>query len=278
MTPDTSPKRSPQAATDAKDIAKQFVAARRAATPLKGFPGKLPGTLADAYRCQDEAIRLWDEPVGGWKVGRIPPQVEEQFQCDRLAGPIFESMIFRPANGQTQSMPIFVGGFAAVEAEFVAVIAKDAPAGKTSWTTAEAEAMIGDLRIGLEVASSPLATINEIGPLAVVSDFGNNAGLLIGPSLPDWRNGKLELLTCDMYVEEDKVGSGGAFLLTGGFVRSVQFMLELAAERGRPLQAGALVATGQTTGIHDVEAGQRARVTFAGAGTLDCVMVAARGS
>ena len=53
----------------------------------------------------------------------------------------------------------------------------------SSWTDAEAADMVGALHIGVEPASSPLATINELGPAVVVSDFGNNAGLLLGPEV-----------------------------------------------------------------------------------------------
>ncbi len=34
--------------------------------------------------------------------------------------------------------------------------------------------------IGIEIASSPLQNINDYGPAVVASDFGNNAGLLLG--------------------------------------------------------------------------------------------------
>ena len=45
----------------------------------------------------------------------------------------------------------------------------DAPAGKLDWTPAEAAALPAALAIGLEIASSPLATINALGPRVVVS-------------------------------------------------------------------------------------------------------------
>jgi 2-keto-4-pentenoate hydratase len=258
-----------------QDIARQFVAAREQRRPLDGFPGELPENLEQAYHCQDAALALWPDRVGGWKVGRIPPAVERRFQCDRLAGPIFRQTIHMAAPGDCPIMPIFAGGFAAVEAEFVAVIGDDAPPQQLHWSLDEAADMIVDLRIGLEIASSPLASINDIGPLAVVSDFGNNAGLIVGPTIRDWQTRSLESLCCEAFVDERSVGRGGAFQLSGGFLRSVQFMLELAARRGHPLQSGALIATGQTTGIHDVLIGQQARLDFAEDGELHCRFAAA---
>lgn len=260
-----------------REIASSFVGARRDALALDGYPGNLPDKLDVAYRIQDFAIQSWPDRVDGWKVGRIPPDVEDRFGIDRLAGPIFAMSIHETGNNELIDMPVFVGGFAAIEAEYVAVIGHDASPDKFDWTADEAASMIADLRIGLEIASSPLPTINELGPTAVVSDFGNNAGLIVGPSIRDWQTRDLGTMQCRAYVGNDEVGEGGAFNLTGGFVRSVQFLLELAAHRGRPLTRGQFVATGQTTGIHDVVAGQNGRLDFGDDGSLACRLVAAEG-
>ncbi|MGB5630925.1 MAG: fumarylacetoacetate hydrolase family protein [Woeseiaceae bacterium] len=259
-------------AKSVEEIASSLVSARIAARGLDYYPGSAPADLATAYLIQDRAIDLWSDKIGGWKVGRIPPAVEDKFGCDRLAGPIFATTIVWQANNDVPAMPVFADGFAAVEAEFVAVIREDAPAGKVHWGREEAEAMIRELRIGLEIASSPLVGINDLGPAVVASDFGNNRGLIVGPIIPDWQERDVQSLTCSTYVEDELVGEGGAFRLTGGVTRSVQFMLEVAAGRGRPLQAGAVVATGQTTGIHEVTPGQSVNIRFGGGdlGELRC--------
>jgi len=276
MTPDTGKGKKLRQSTDLRDIADHFVEARRQARSLPDFPGSIPDNLELAYQVQDLAIDLWNLPVGGWKVGRIPVGIEERFGIDRLCGPIFAPTIHLVDSGTTLEMPIFAGGFAAIEAEFVAVIKRDAPADKLTWSVNEAQAMIADLRIGIEIASSPLSTINELGPTVVVSDFGNNNGLLVGPSITNWRSRSLESMQCSSSVDQQVVGSGGAFNLTGGVVRSVQFLLELTANRGRPLRTGDMVATGQTTGIHDVKAGQLGGAEFGDDGNLGVKLFAAK--
>jgi 2-keto-4-pentenoate hydratase len=262
--------------SDVQDIAARLVAARKQAQPLARFPGATPGSLDEAYRIQDAAISLWADRVGGWKVGRIPLDLEEGLGVDRLAGPIFANTIVQAEHGTTSEMPIFAGGFGAIEAEFVAVIDRDAPPEKLAWSPAEALDMIADLRIGLEIASSPLADINDLGPPVVVSDHGNNFGLIVGPSIAGWRTRSLESMSCSTIVNDETVGEGGAFTLTGGFVRSVQFLLELAARRNRPLRAGDVIATGQTTGIHDVKAGESGTVDFGDDGRLSVKLFAAK--
>lgn len=257
-------------------IAARFVAARLGAEPLSAFPGEIPSGLDAAYRCQDAAIELWPDSVGGWKVGRVPPDLEARFASDRLAGPIFASSLQHCESGALVELPVYAGGFAAIEAEFVVVVGADAPADKLKWSLEEARALMSDLRIGLELASSPLATINELGPAVVVADFGNNAGLVVGPSIRDWPQRSLESMACETFVAGHSAGRGGAFNLSGGPLRSLQFMLELAARRGRPLRTGMCIATGQTTGIHDILPGQEGCVDFGADGSIRCRAFAAR--
>ncbi len=259
-------------------IAQALVGARQSARGLEKYPGVEPADLASAYLIQDRAIALWTGSIGGWKVGRIRPAVEVQFGCDRLAGPIFADTIVHQDSGDAPAMPVFAEGGAAVEAEFVAVIAEDTPDEKTDWSRDEAEAMIGEIRIGLEVASSPLTDINNRGPAVVASDFGNNLGLIVGPVIPDWKDRDPASMTCATYIGDELVGEGGADGLTGGITRSVQFILELTASRGMPLRAGDVIATGQTTGIHDVIPGQAVRMPFGDDGSdgeLSCTVIAA---
>ena len=252
------------------------MASRRSGRALPGFPGSVPGNLDDAYQIQDIAIALWNEPIGGWKVGRIPLDLEDQFGIDRLAGPVFASTIHEADDDTIVDMPVFVGGFAAIEAEFVAVIGTDAAADKVDWTLDEASAIIADLRIGLEIASSPLPAINDLGPAGVASDFGNNFGLVVGPSIESWQSRALESMRSSSSIDGQVVGDGGAFKLTGGFVRSVQFLLQLAARRGFPLRAGDVIATGQTTGIHEIAVGEIGTTNFGDDGEISIRAVAAQ--
>lgn len=277
MTAERTTTKEHLAAETVEKIANSLVSARLSARGLDDYPGPVPADLATAYLIQDRTIELWADSLGGWKVGRIPPAVEDEFGCDRLAGPIFATTILHQDADSVPAMPVFADGSAAVEAEFIAVIREDAPAEKLEWSRQEAEAMIEELRIGLEVASSSLVDINDRGPAVVVSSFGNNNGLIVGPVIPDWDDRDVESLTCATYIDDGLIGEGGAFSLDGGVTRSIQFILELAARRGFPLRTGDLIATGQTTGIHDVVPGQAVRMPFGGGanGELACTIVAA---
>ena len=109
--------------------------------------------------------------------------MSDRYGTDRLAGPIFNRKD-APANGEAVEMDVFAHGFAAGEAEFLLRIGATPPAGKSDYSLDEAADLIEAVHVGIEVASSPLGTINELGPIAVISDFGNNNGLVIGPEIP----------------------------------------------------------------------------------------------
>ncbi len=253
------------------EIARRFVCARLAARALDDYPGPLPVGLNEAYARQDAAIELWPDRVVGWKVGKIPQGWADIVGEERLVGPIFADHVQTQLPGQCLTLPVIDGGFAAVEAEYIFVLGRSAPATKFDWTPEEAADAVGELHIGIEFAGSPLATINHLGPAVVVSDFGNNAGLLLGPAVVDWRAQTLDSLRCETFVAGRLVGRGGAASISGGPLTALAFALNRCARRGRPLVAGDVVSTGASTGIHDIRIGEQARVEFAGGVVLHCV-------
>ena len=259
-----------------KSVAERLVAARSSASALQDYPGPLPATLAEAYARQDAAIALWPDEIAGWKVGGIADAWAARMGESRLVGPIFSRHLWHARAGIATPLPVIPGGFAAIEAEYVFVLAASAPPGRTQWTASQAADLVAELRVGIELAGSPLATINELGPAVVVSDFGNNAGLTLGDPIADWRSRPLESLTCETHVEGRRVGEGGANSIAGGPLSALAFALGCCARRGRALRAGAVISTGACTGIHPVRIGEEARVTFAGVAELRCRVVGAK--
>lgn len=257
----------------ARDIAGTFVAARQDAKALPAFPGEPPANLETSYKVQDEAIALWPDEIAGWKIGRVQPHQVTALGADRLAGPIFKHLVWK-ADGDV-SFPVYENGFAAVEAEYVFRIGKDAAPDKTDWTRDDAASLISAMHIGVELAGSPLATINDLGATVVVADFGNNHGLILGPEVPNWRS-KLEAgVTAETFIDGASVGKGGASAAPDGPLDALAFLLNHLAKRGKPLKAGQLVSTGAVTGVHDIRIGQHSRVSFNGSGDILCSAVKA---
>lgn len=248
-------------------IAEQFVRARLAGQSLPQFPGKVPTTLAEAYGCQEAAINRFPDVIVGWKVARIGAAFAQQFPEERLVGPVFARNLQSARVGQIVDFPIFDGGFAAVEAEIVLCVNEDAPANKKDWTIDEAAELVRSFHLGVEVAGSPLATLNAIGPGAVISDFGNNWGVVVGSMVGEWRS--IEEIIALSFIDDAFVGRGTAFIRQGA-LGGLAFALNRCAERGRPLRAGAMISTGAITGVHDIRIGQQSRHVFEGCGEIEC--------
>jgi 2-keto-4-pentenoate hydratase len=260
--------------SDTSRIAGRFLAARRAAEGLASYPGDFPATLDEAYAIQDAAIASWGRPVLGWKVGRVLPPLSELYGTDRLGGPIF-AKTRAGSNGGAVEMPIFALGFAAGESEFLLRVGAAPPAGKTRFTLEEAADLIDAVHVGIEIASSPLGAINELGPIAVVSDFGNNNGLVVGPEIADWRSSGFEDWQVATLIDGEEVGTGRAADFPDGAIGAARFLFELTARRGIALSPGQWISSGAVTGVHRAHPGQRVEARFRDGLVVSCRLVAA---
>jgi len=256
-------------ATQASAIAGEFRAARMSRTALTDFPGPLPRLLDESYAIQDVAIAHWPDELVGWKVGRILGDLVAVHGTDRLIGPIFAASLQNADGEAEQDFAAIAGGFCAVEGEYVFELAIDAEPNKTDYDASSALALVGRLWTGIEVAGSPLATINDLGPTVVVSDFGNNWGLILGKPVQNWQ-ARLENLTCSVTINGDVVGTGIVTAFPGGITQSLVFALNCAASRGLPLKRGMLISTGAVSGVHDAKAGDHAIADFGPDGRIAC--------
>ncbi len=246
-------------------IAGAFVDARRNWKAVAEYPGEKPSDLASAYAIQDCALSIWQRPVGGWKVGKIPSPKSTELGVNRLVGPVFADLI-REETGELAKFPIFEEGFAAVEAEFMLRLAPKQTALPS--TPDEAVSWVDEIRIGLEIASSPYVGINDDGPCVTVSDHGNNAGLLLGQKVPRNIWPSLDEISVTVVVEGQQVASATTATMLDGPFGAVCFLLANLRDRGIAPEAGWWVSSGAITGVHEVSPGQTASASFAGLGEI----------
>ncbi|MFY7834807.1 MAG: 2-keto-4-pentenoate hydratase [Novosphingobium sp.] len=259
---------------NADHVAKAFVSARNEARALPVYPGIAPHDLGAAYGIQDRAISVDGRAVAGWKVGRINPPRDGQLGANRLSGPIFADSIVDAAAGDEPAMPVFVGGFAAAEAEMLLHVAPGF-SGPVPTDDAGTIAILDDVRLGIEIASSPYPGINTDGPLVTVSDFGNNAGLVRGCVLEGWQGLDLCAIAVCGEIDGVQVGAATAATMLDGPYGAVRFLLANLIERGFDVSGGLWVSTGAITGVHEIAVGQSFRAVFEGCGEVRCSVVAA---
>lgn len=250
----------------ATGVASAFVEARRAGRALRAYPGEKPADLAAAYAIQDSALALWQREIGGWKVGRIAPPDTSRLGADRLAGPVFADTVVE-ARGSDIDMPVFSGGFAAVEAEFMLRLAPP-PGASVPATNVEAAEWIDLIRIGVEIASSPYHGINRDGPCVTVSDHGNNAGLLLGPEVEQERWADLDQVAVSMFIDDRLVGQATTASMLDGPFGAVRFLLANLHDRAIAPQNGWWVSSGAITGVHEITSGSSFEAIFEGIGRV----------
>lgn len=244
-------------------IARAFLAARAEKTPLTLYPGVMPQTIAEAYAIQSAAIDFDGRRVGGWKVGRIAPDLVERFGGERIAGPIFADEI--AADGA--AMPVYADGFVAAEAEVLLCLGD---VGDHEYDIDSVRDCITAVRTGIEIASSPYPDINRHGPAVTASDYGNNKGLVLGPPIADWRDRDLITMPVEMKIDGDRVGVATMETMLDGPFGSALFLIRILRARGIAIAPGTWVSAGAITGVHEIAVGQRAEALFDGKIRVGC--------
>jgi len=262
---------SAEAGAETQQIARSFVDARREGRGLPDYPGTIPGDLSAAYAVQDAALALVEEPVAGWKVGRINPPIGD---INRLAGPAFANAVFT-ATEEPLAMPIFADGFGAAEAEFLLRVGSNYDPAKRTYTMDEAAAAIDAVHAGIEIASSPFPGINDHGAPVTISDFGNNNGLVIGPAIEGGASIAFNDWTVELLINDKVIGRATTATMLDGPVGAARFLFESMAERGIALRPGQWISTGAVTGVHPVSVGDRIEARFDGRLSVRCTIKAA---
>ncbi|WP_020656777.1 2-keto-4-pentenoate hydratase [Massilia niastensis] len=245
-------------------ISLTFRSARAAARPLPAYPGdQVPATLSQAYSIQQASIAAWPDRVAGWKVAAIAPDWREAYPDERLVGPVFSRTLFI-ATTSAVSAPVIRGGYAAAEAEFAIRISDDFPVDTRFESVSDLLPYVAAVHAAIELAGSPLPNLSALGPGAVISDFGNNTGLIVGPALPDFfaRDPAGWLVETD--VNGALAGSGSADRIPGGPLAALHFLANSLVDRGSSLRPGDWVSTGASTGVHPVAVGDQVAVRFDG--------------
>jgi 2-keto-4-pentenoate hydratase len=233
-----------------------------------------PKSLHEAYQIQDKAIELAAREIGGWKVGRVTAGLAEAYGAERIGGPIFSDQIIYAADGQAVTMPV-LPGFAAVEAEILLKIG-EVPDGEV--TLASASAYVAEVRLGIEIASSPFPGINQHGPAVTASDFGNNFGLVVGPAIADWNDPELRDGMARLEIDGVPQGEGKLADLLDGPLGSLVFVNAMLRRRNLSLKVGDWVSTGAITGVHTIAPGSSATASLAETYCVSCRTTAYQGS
>lgn len=250
--------------------------ARKAGRTLDNYPGAVPETLTEAYTVQDLSIKAATDEIVGWKIGMVPPELRAAMGDERLMGPIFKSLChFTGRSHQPHeqiTVPVFDGGFIAIEAELILELAQDITPGSVD-TAGELAQYVKAAYAGIEIASSPVPDLNDYGPAAIISDFGNNHGMIVGAPIEDWQS-RLAGIETQVLINDQLVNAAPANNVLNGQLAALAYLIDCAAQRQITLSAGTFVCSGAITGVHETVVGAKSTVRFGEAGDLNIEFVA----
>lgn len=231
-------------------------------------------TLADAYAVQKRSRALWNDEIVGYKVGGIPQDYRESYGGTWLAGPVFAKSVSHIADGGEGYVTVYDGGFAAYEAEYVFKVSGLRGLKGPVASIDQAVEHIEAVHIGAEIASSPMALINAIGPGAIISDFGNNAGMVIGPEVSLTTVQRLDKIDVTVTIDGELIGQGPAKPAEGGPLDALRFFLDHVAAGGAGEVPDSMwLTSGAVTGVHSAHAGTSSDIVFAGLGSFTLKMI-----
>ena len=251
------------------ELSERLVSARKNAKPLTDFPGSLPTTLEQAYVIQSASIERWHDKVVAWKVAKLPEPDRNRFPAERLIGPVFESSIHTVEPGSCAVVPVYEGGFAAVEAEYGLELGASIQPSDRDYSDDEVADLIASVYGVAEIASSPIAMLNAIGAMAVIPDFGGNGGLVIGPQILQWRSAASGSLTASVTIDGQIAGEVTTQSIEHDPIQAVKALIAICRDRRIELPKGTLVSTGALTGVHDMSVSSNAQLDFGAFGAFE---------
>lgn len=240
-----------------KEIAGQFVVARRSGVPLDSAALDGPAwTIDDAYTVQEISAALSGAQVAGYKIGLTSPGAQQSMAATApIAGYLDRGRILHSPARAAVSRHLRV-----VEAEVVVVIGQDLLPRHSPFTQADLAGVISAPHAGIEICNSRFVS-DEVPLPYLVADNGFADLMVIGDRL-DVPVDALHQLTVRLQRSRGADIDGATDRIDGGPLAAVTWLANHLAERGRHLRAGQIVATGSCTGITILDADEGVVATF----------------
>lgn len=223
-----------------------------------------PPTIADAYAVQDELRKLWEPlygPVAGLKIAVTTKVMQELMGIDHPCG----GMIYA-RNIHTAPHLLAMGRYMHVVLEFELAVRVGRTLAKkaTPWSREEVRVEVVEVMPAYELIEDRNAIYKETRPTTLIADNAWNAGIVLGkpvkvPASLEL-NGLAGRLTTPAGKREGR---------TDDPMSALAWCANLAADRGRPLEAGQVVITGSVIPTLPIAPGETFTFELEGLGSIE---------
>jgi 2-keto-4-pentenoate hydratase len=223
-----------------------------------------PPTIADAYAVQEALRSLWEPihgPVAGLKIAVTTKVMQELMGIDHPCG----GMIYAK-NVHSSPYTLHMGRHMHVVAEFeLAVrVGRTLARKATPWTPAEVRAEITEVMPAFELIEDRNAVYRETRPTTLIADNAWNAGIVLGKPISVPKSKELNGLAGRL-----RMPSGVREGRTDDPMGALAWCVNLAADRGRPLEAGQVVITGSVIPTLPIAVGETFVFELEGLGSVE---------
>lgn len=249
---------------DPAAAARAIAAAHAGRQRYENLAGPLaPPSIAHAYAAQEALRTIWEPmlgPVAGLKIAVTTKVMQELMGIDHPCG----GMIYSK-RVHTSPHLLKLGDYMHVVAEFeLAVrVARRLDKKATPWTREEVRAEIAEVLPAFELIEDRNAVYKETSARTLIADNAWNAGIVLGKpvKVPVSKelNGMAGRLTMPSGVREGR---------TDDPMGALAWIANLAADRGRPLEAGQIVITGSVIPTLPIAAGETFTFELDGVGSV----------
>lgn len=235
-------------------------------TPYRNLPPEIaPTTMDEAYAAQEALARLLtprEGPVAGLKIAVATKIMQELMGIDRPCGGI---IFARRVHVSPAAIRLADHMNLVVEFELAVRVGRDLAKSSAPWTAETVKPAIAAVMPAFELIEDRNAVYKGTSALSIIADNCWNAGIVIGAPVPFAPERPLAGVAGHLKINGRDAHHG----TTDDPLATLAWVANLAAERGRPLQAGMVVITGSVIPTLPIAAGDRFVFELEGFGSVE---------
>ena len=254
---------------DAAAAARFIADAHLARRPYVNLPEHLaPQTVADAYAAQEALRAHWTPiygPVGGLKIATTTKVMQALMGIDHpCGGMLYSKRIHR--SGVTLKLADHM--HLVLECELAVRVSRTLTKGTLPYTAQSVRDAVSEVMPAFELIEDRNAHYKSTKAYTLIADNAWNAGIVLGPAVKVEAKRNLNGLKGRLTINGADPREG----LTDDPMEALAWCANLAADRGRPLEAGQIVITGSVVPTFGVAAGDKIHFELEGIGAVEATV------
>ncbi len=245
--------------------AARFIAdAHRNRDTFRNLPADIgPATIDEAYQAQEALRDVWtpsEGPIAGLKIATTTKVMQQLMGIDHPCGGVIYG---RRVHASPHPLVLSRYMHVAIECELAVRVSETLPKRDRPYTRDDVRRAVGSVMAAFELIEDRNAVYKETNALSLIADNAWNGGIVLGVAVEVPETMELNGLKGRVTVG-DVVREG----LTDDPMGSLAWLVNLAADRGKPLEAGQVVITGSIIVTLPIAAGETFSFEIEGVGSV----------